>query len=167
MSLPKILLNIFLIFLFIGLEESGLAGKFFINPLICLIIFCAIDKNNFYFIWPLMAGSILDFFSIFSFPIFTFSFLLVFLAIKFISDKVLTFKNYLSYIIFAVAGVFLYNIIFMVINFLAYLLRADNFLVVFNGFYFLHLACNIILVFLLLIIFRKKYDRSILYSQRG
>jgi len=165
MSLAKIFLNIFLIFLFIGLEESGLAGKFFINPLICLIIFCAIDKNNFYFIWPLMAGPILDFFSVFSFPIFTFSFLLVFLAIKFISDKVLIFKNYLSHIIFAVVGMFLYNIIFIIINFLTYLLRVDNFLVIFNGFYFLHLIGNIILIFLLLVIFRKKYDRSVLYSQ--
>jgi hypothetical protein len=167
MSLSKIFLNIFLIFLFIGLEESGLAGKFFINPLVCLIIFCAVDKNNFYFIWPLMAGPILDFYSVFSFPVFTFSFLLVFLAIKFISDKVLTFKNYLSYIIFAVAGILLYNIIFVVINFLAYLLRMDNFLVVFNNFYFLHLLFNTVLIFLLLVIFRKKYDRSILYSQRG
>lgn len=166
MSLQKIILNIFLIFLLLGWEESSLGGKFFINPLICLTIFKALDKNKFYFIWPLVIGPVLDLFSIFNFPIFSFSFLFVFITIRFIADKILTFKNYSSYIIFAGLSMFIYNLIFLLINFLSYLVKIDGFLIVFNRFYFMHLIFNILFIFLLLIVFHQKYDRSILYRQR-
>jgi hypothetical protein len=164
MSFPKIILNILLIFLVIGIEESGLSRDLFINPTLCLVIFYAIDKNNFYFVWPLLTGLVLDIFSIFNFPIFTISLMIIFLIIRFMVDKILTFKNYIPYIIFAIAGTVLYNFIFLIINLLCFLLKIDNFLISFNRFYFLHIVCNSILIFLLMIIFRKKYDRSILYN---
>jgi hypothetical protein len=164
MSFPKILLNIILIFLFIGWELSGLSGKFLFNPLICLIIFYALNKNKFYFIWPLIAGPILDLFSIFNFPIFTFSFIIIFIVIKFIAGKILTFKNHISYIIFSGLSILIYNLTFVAINFISYLIKLDNFLIVFNHFYFLYFIFNIIFVFLLLIAFHQKYDRPILHS---
>lgn len=159
----KILLYIFLILFIVGLEESVLSSSLFLNPVVCFVIFFALSKDKIFILWPLLSGALLDFFSIFNFPVFTFSLLAVFFIVKFFADKILTFKNFISFIILSFGGIVIYNIISLVIHLIFYFLGIDDFRLALNQDYFLHIFVNMIFTFLLLIIFRKKYDRSIFY----
>jgi|GEM_PF-6669896 len=159
----KVLLHFFLILFFVGLEESALSSKLFLNPVVCFVIFFAMSKDRITIIWPLLGGIFMDFFSIFNFPIFTFSLLALFFIIKFFANKILTFNNQVSFLIFSFGGIIAYNIIFLVINLTFYFLKIDDIRLLFNQFYFLHIFINIIFTLLLLIIFRKNYDKSIFY----
>jgi hypothetical protein len=85
------------------------------------------------------------------------------LVIKFISEKIMVLKNITSLGIFSFGGIFIYNFIFLFLNIITYLFKIENILIIFNRDYFLHIFSNIIFTFFLLLIFRKKYDRSIFY----
>jgi len=160
----KIILNLILILFIIGLEETRITQAVFLNPCLCFIIFFALSKNNLSFLWPILGGLVLDYFSIFKFPIFTISFLITFLSIRFVSEKIITFRNFLSLIIFSFGGVIFYNIIFLILNSFTYFLKIENILVVLNNKYFLYLLSNAVFTFFILFIFKKKYDITILHS---
>lgn len=159
----RIILNVVLIFLFVGLEESKLPGRFFLNPYPCLVVFFAFSKDKLSIIWPILGGIILDYFSIFKFPLFTLSLLGTFLIIRFVAERILTFRNFISLIIFSVGGILVYNLIFLILNSITYFLKIENISIIFNRVYFSYFLSNVIFTFLLLFIFRKKYDRSILH----
>lgn len=151
----KIILNIVLIFLIVGLELSKLPGRLFLNPYLCLVIFLALSQNRFSIAWPLLGGVVLDYFSIFKLPIFTLSLVGTFLVIRLIAEKILTFRNFVSLIIFSAGGILVYNFIFLILNSIAYVLRIEDITVIFNRDYFLHLLVNIVFTFFLLFIIKR------------
>lgn len=159
----KTIIYIILILTLLSLEESGLPGKIFLNPYLCLTVFFALSRDKLAIIWPILGGITFDYFSIFRFPVFTLSFIGTFLVIKFISEKIMVLKNVTSLGIFSFGGIFIYNFIFLFLNIITYLFKIENILIIFNRDYFLHIFSNIIFTFFLLLIFRKKYDRSIFY----
>lgn len=160
----RFIFYIILILLITGLEKTNIAGKLFLNPTLCFIIFFAVVKEKFSFLWPILGGIILDFYSIFKFPLFTLSLTITFVIIKFFAEKIITFKNIVSLMIFSIGGILFYNIIFFLLNGLSYLLGFEDISVSLNKKYFFHILANIIFTFLLFIIFRKKNGKSILHS---
>lgn len=157
----KIIINLFLILFLTNLELSKITSRIFLNPYLCFVVLSAFSKNNLSFLWPLLGGIILDSLSIINFPIFTISFLFTFLIVKFFNEKIITFRNFISLIIFSVGSIILYNFIFLIFNLLIYFLKIEDFFIVFNRKYFIYLFANIIFTFLLLFIFRRKYEPSI------
>lgn len=157
----KIISNLFLIIFIAGLEESNLMARIFLNPYLCFLIFFTLSKDRLAFLWPILGGIIFDYFSIFRFPIFTLSFLLTSLLIKFINEKIFAFGSFISLIIFSFGGIISYNLIFLALNTLAYFLKIENTFIVINSSYFFYLFSNSIFTLLLLIFLRKKYGRSI------
>jgi len=152
----KIVFHLLFIFLVTLLEKTELLGKIFLTPTLCFVIFFSTFKNKISLLWPILGGLFLDIFSIFKIPIFTISFLLTFLIINFANEKIFTTKNFLSFIIFSAGGVILYNLIFLIINFIAYLLKIDQFFISFNSKYFLSIFSNTVFTLFLLSAFRKK-----------
>ncbi|MFN3301925.1 MAG: hypothetical protein ACK413_02805, partial [Patescibacteria group bacterium] len=82
----RVIFYLLLVFLISGLEKTELIARIFLNPTICLVIFFATLEEKFSFLLPILMGLLLDFHSIFNFPLFTISFTITFLTIKFFTE---------------------------------------------------------------------------------
>lgn len=157
----KTIFNIVLIFLVVIIQFTTLPfNKIFLNLPLCLIIYFTLYKFSFGLIWVVLAGLFFDVFSIFDFPLFTFSFLLAFLMTYFLVRQFFALQTFWSFFIISLVGITIYHLTFLTLNYLFSIFKTSEMIVFFNKQYFFYLLSSILinlgLISLLLLLTKKE-----------
>jgi len=104
----------------------------FLNLILAIGILLLFYDSHFLYIFLLISGIIIDFYSILPFPIITFSLFIAILFLRILSQNVFTNRSLYSLFLMGIIGTIIYNIILIIFVYLTYLLRLSDFSFLFD-----------------------------------